>query len=129
MSRMLVVLRYRNGEPEPLDMDLVRDTLAPYIGTAGEDLRDGVLIRTAEGYEVKLDVSDVCVSVSRYPAGQFFDVLAELVDRLGATVLSSDQPVTIRQEEDRAHLSEDIREGAVVVATTGPALEGHFTGS
>ncbi|KOG21271.1 MULTISPECIES: hypothetical protein [Streptomyces] len=129
MSRTLFVLRYRGGEPEPLDMQLVREVLEPYVVTAGADLADGVLIRTADGFEVDVDVNEVCVSVSRYPAGQFFDVLATLVDRLGATVLSSDRPVVIRSERDRAELSEDIREGAVVVATTAPALEGHFTGS
>ncbi|MFB6843015.1 hypothetical protein [Streptomyces sp. NPDC056361] len=129
MSRTLFVLRYRDGEPAPLDMELVRDVLEPYIVSAGADLADGVLIRTADGHEVEVDVNDVCVSVSRFPSGQFFDVLARLVDRLGAAVLSSDRPVVIREEGDRAELSEDIREGAVVVATTGPALEGHFTGS
>ncbi|MGW1719028.1 hypothetical protein [Streptomyces sp. NPDC002156] len=128
MSRMLFVLRYRNGEPEPLDMELVREVLAPYVVTADEDLRHGVLIRTADGHEVDLDVNDVCVAVNRFPPGRFFDVLAELVDRLGASVLSSDRPAIIRQEEDRAHLSEDIREVAVVVATTRPALEDYLGG-
>jgi hypothetical protein len=128
MSRRLFVLRYRNGEPEPLDMELVRDVLAPYIVNADDDLRNGVLIRTADGHEVDLDVNDVCVAVSRFPPGQFFDILAELVDRVGAGVLSSDMPVIIRQERDRTHLSEDIREVAVVVATTRPALEGYFGG-
>ncbi|MFF3769789.1 hypothetical protein [Streptomyces sp. NPDC002232] len=129
MSRMLFVLRYRDGEPEPLDMKLVREVLEPYLVAAGEDLTEGVLIRTADGHEVDVDVNDVCVSVSRFPTGQFFDILARLVDRLGAAVLSSDRPVVIREERDRAGLSEDIREGAVVVAVTGPALESHFTGS
>ncbi|MFF9426279.1 hypothetical protein [Streptomyces sp. NPDC014746] len=129
MSRMLFVLRYRDGEPEPLDMKLVREVLEPYLVAAGEDLTEGLLIRTADGHEVDVDVNDVCVSVSRFPTGQFFDILARLVDRLGAAVLSSDRPVVIREERDRAGLSEDIREGAVVVAVTGPALESHFTGS
>ncbi|MEE1815097.1 hypothetical protein PUR59_08725 [Streptomyces sp. SP18ES09] len=129
MSRMLFVLRYRDGEPEPLDMKLVREVLEPYLVAPGEDLTEGLLIRTADGHEVDVDVNDVCVSVSRFPTGQFFDILARLVDRLGAAVLSSDRPVVIREERDRDGLSEDIREGAVVVAVTGPALESHFTGS
>ncbi|MFK0210637.1 hypothetical protein [Streptomyces sp. NPDC090298] len=128
MSRALFVLRYRNGKPEPLDMKLVRGVLQPYIVAAGADLAEGVTIRTADGHEVDVDVNDVCVSVGRFPSGQFFALLAQLVDRLGATILSSDRPVVIREERDRAELSEDIREGAVVVATTGPALEAHFAG-
>ncbi|MFD9455234.1 hypothetical protein ACFWBC_19370 [Streptomyces sp. NPDC059985] len=128
MSRMLFVLRYRNGRPEPLDMDAVREVLAPHLGAADEHPRDGALIRTADGYEVEVDVNDVCVAVSRFPPGRFFGVLAELVERLGASVLSTDRPVIIREEGDRAHLSDDLREGAVVMATTAPALEGHFSG-
>ncbi|GAA1535313.1 hypothetical protein GCM10009730_50690 [Streptomyces albidochromogenes] len=85
MSRTLFVLRYRNGEPELLDMELVREVLAPFA-TVGDDLTDGVLLRTTDGYEVDVDVNPVRIAVSRYPPGQFFHILAELVDRLGASV-------------------------------------------
>ncbi|MFE0653549.1 hypothetical protein ACFVZH_33800 [Streptomyces sp. NPDC059534] len=128
MGRTLFVLRYRDGEPEPLPMDAVREVLAPYVVAADEDLRNGVLIRTADGHEVDVDVNEVCVAFSRFPGGSFFDVLARLVDRLGATVIPVDRPVIIRGEGDRAHLSADIRDGAVVVATTGPALDAFLGG-
>ncbi|MEU7280340.1 hypothetical protein AB0A69_16370 [Streptomyces sp. NPDC045431] len=126
---MLFVLRYRNGEPEPLDMDLVREVLRPYIVAADEDLTNGVLIRTADGHELDVDVNEVSVAVNRFPSGQFFDILAELVERLGASVIPTDRPVILREEGDRAHLSADMRESAAVVATTGPALEAFLSGS
>ncbi|MFD7497484.1 hypothetical protein ACFV8T_34945 [Streptomyces sp. NPDC059832] len=52
----------------------------------------GALIRAADGYEVDVDVGEVCIAVNRFPPGQFFDVLAELADRLRASV--PDGPVT-----------------------------------
>ncbi|GAA2999247.1 hypothetical protein Sfulv_43000 [Streptomyces fulvorobeus] len=126
---MLFVLRYRNGQPEPLDLELVREVLAPYIVAADEDLMNGVLIRTPDGHEVDVDVNEMCVAVSRFPPGRFFDVLAELVDRLGASVTPSDRPVILREETDRAHLPAEAGEGATVVAMTGPVLEGYLSGS
>ncbi|MFE6101686.1 hypothetical protein ACFVQ4_17160 [Streptomyces laurentii] len=122
MGCTLFVLRFREGEPESLDQALVRDVLAPYIVRASEDLRNGVLIRTPEGCEVEVDVTDLCVAVSCFPPGRFFDILAGLIDRLDAIVIFSYGPPVIRREEDRAHLAEDMREAAVVVATEGPAL-------
>ncbi|WP_240137956.1 hypothetical protein [Streptomyces sp. MUM 178J] len=126
---MLFVLRYRNGEPEPLDMELVREALGPYIVAADEDLMNGVLIRTADGHEVDVDVNEVCVAVNRFPPGQFFDVLAQLVGRLEASVTPTDMPMILREEEDRAHLPPEAREKAVVVTMTGPAIERHLSGS
>ncbi|MFJ1898006.1 hypothetical protein [Streptomyces sp. NPDC088115] len=127
---MLFVLRYRNGEPEPLDLELVRQVLAPYTVEADEDLTDGVRIRTSDGHEVELDINEVCVAVSRFPPGQFFEILARLVDALGAGVTLADRPAVLRAEDDRPHLpDEPWRDEAVVVEMTGPALEDFVNGS
>lgn len=129
MSRTLFVLRYRDGAPEPLDLQVVHEVLAPHAVDGGDDILGGVLLRTAEGHEVDVDVNEVCVAVSRFPAGHFFDVLAELVDRLGASVTPSDGPVVLRREEDRTELPAEVREAATVVAMTGPALDAALNGS
>lgn len=129
MSRMLFVLRYSNGEPEPLDMDLVRDVLGSYVVDTDDDLMNGVLIRTADDREVGFDVNPLCLAVSRFPPGQFFDILAQLVDRLGASVLPTDRPAILREEGHRAHLPEPARESAAVVEMTGSALENFLSGS
>ncbi|MGN5630448.1 hypothetical protein [Streptomyces sp. AC154] len=127
---MLFVLRYRNGEPEPLDMELVRQVLAPHIVDADEDLTNGARIRTADGHEVELDINEVCIAVSRFPTGQFFEILARLVDRLGAGVTLADRPAVLRTEDDRSHLPDEAgRDEAVVVEMTGPALEDFVNGS
>ncbi|MFJ5846006.1 hypothetical protein [Streptomyces sp. NPDC092903] len=127
---MLFVLRYRNGEPEPLDLELVRQVLAPYTVEADEDLTEGVRIRTSDGHEVELDINEVCVAVSRFPPGQFFEILARLVDELGAGVTLADRPAVLRAEDDRPHLpDEPWRDEAVVVEMTGPALEDFVNGS
>ncbi|MFJ1926012.1 MULTISPECIES: hypothetical protein [unclassified Streptomyces] len=127
---MLFVLRYRNGEPEPLDLELVRQVLAPYTVEADEDLTEGVRIRTSDGHEVELDINEVCVAVSRFPPGQFFEILARLVDALGAGVTLADRPAVLRAEDDRPHLpDEPWRDEAVVVEMTGPALEDFVNGS
>ncbi|GHI82830.1 hypothetical protein Sxan_01940 [Streptomyces xanthophaeus] len=60
----MFVLRYRNGEPEPLDLGLVREVLEPYAVAIGPDLRDGVLIRTADGHEAEVDVNEFCLDGS-----------------------------------------------------------------
>ncbi|MGW6704291.1 hypothetical protein ACWGDE_05300 [Streptomyces sp. NPDC054956] len=129
MSRCMFVLRYRDGEPEPFDMDVVREVLEPYIVAAGADLRDGVLLRAADGHEFEVDVNDVCLAVNRFPPGQFFDILAELVDRLEASVTLMDRPVILRREEDRGHLPAEAREGSTVVAMTGRAIEAFAGGT
>ncbi|MEW1803683.1 hypothetical protein [Streptomyces virginiae] len=127
MGRMLFVLRYRNGEPEPLGTPVLREVLGPYAVAADADFRDGVLIRTIDGHDVEIDVNEVCLAVSRFPPGQFFDVLARLVDRLGASVVPMNRPAVLRREEDRAHLPPAGRREAVVVAMTGRALEAALT--
>lgn len=128
MSRTMFVLRFRNGEPESLDMNLVREVLAPYLVSADEGFED-VLIRTADDREVEFDMNPLCLAVNRFPPGQFFDILAQLVDRLGASVLPMDRPAILREEGDRAHLPESAREAAAVVEMTGPALENFLSGS
>ncbi|MFJ7157257.1 hypothetical protein ACIQUQ_20205 [Streptomyces sp. NPDC101118] len=132
---MLFVIRYRDGEPEPLETETVREVLAPYAvagagaGTGpGTGPLDGVLIRTPEGHEVDVDVNPWCLGISRFPPGRFFDVLAELADRLRASVVPSDRPVVLRREEDRGHLPREARRDAVVVALTGLALARALTG-
>ncbi|MCZ7459321.1 hypothetical protein [Streptomyces sp. WMMC940] len=109
-------------------MDLVREVLGPYVVAADEYFQD-VLIRAADGHEAEVDINEVCLAVSRFPPGRFFDILAELVDRLGASVTLMDRPVILRKEEDRAHLPVVARQGAVVVSMTGRAIEGFATGS
>jgi hypothetical protein len=149
MSRSVFVLRYREGEPEPLGRALVRKVLGPYVIAADEDFQGGVLIRAADGQEAEVDVNEVCLAVSRYPPGRFFDILAELVDRLGASVSPTDRPVVLRREGDRlgasvsptdrpvvlrregdrAHLPAEAQRGAVTVAMTGRAMENFLSGS
>ncbi|MDI9886350.1 hypothetical protein QMZ92_18700 [Streptomyces sp. HNM0645] len=57
----------------------MREVLTPYIA-ADDDLMNGMLMRTVDGHEVDVDVNEVCVAVNCCPSGQFFDVLAALVD-------------------------------------------------
>ncbi|MFF5976780.1 hypothetical protein ACFY7C_35275 [Streptomyces sp. NPDC012769] len=109
-------------------MNLVREVLAPYLVSADEGF-EGALIRTPDDREVEFDINELCVAVNRFPPGRFFGILAELVDRLGASVLPMDRPAVIREEGDRAHLPEPGREAAVVVATTGPAWENFISGA
>ncbi|WP_319663120.1 hypothetical protein [Streptomyces sp. MI02-7b] len=115
-----------NGEPEPLDAEVVREVLGPYVVAADEDFGD-VLIRTADGYEVQADFNGVCIAVGRFPPGQFFDIVAELVDRLRAAVILTDRPPLLRDEADRIHLPGDA-EDAVVVEITGAAIENFVSG-
>ncbi|MFF3561337.1 hypothetical protein ACFYXS_14975 [Streptomyces sp. NPDC002574] len=127
MSRMMFILRFVNGEPEALDSEVVRGVLGPYVVAADEDFGD-VLIRTADGYEAEVDFNGVCIAVGRFPPGQFFDIVAELVDRLRAAVILTDCPPIVREEADRAHLPGDA-EDAVVVEITGSAIEDFVSGS
>ncbi|MFB8039307.1 hypothetical protein ACFC5Z_41785 [Streptomyces sp. NPDC056004] len=112
-----------------MDMDLVRKILGPYVVAADEDFQGGVLIRAADGHDVEVDINEACLAVSRFPPGLFFDILAELVDRLGASVTPTDRPVILRKEEDRAHLPVEARQGAVAVGMTGRAIESFVCGS
>lgn len=126
---MLFVLRFRSGEPEPLDLDAVREVLGPYAVGGGADPLEGLLVRTADGREVEVDVDRLCVGVARFPPGHFSDLLAALVDRLGASVLPCDRPALLRAEADRRHLPGAAREEAVVVPMTGRAVESFLGGS
>ncbi|MEU6343479.1 hypothetical protein ABZ883_21360 [Streptomyces sp. NPDC046977] len=127
MSRTMFILAYENGEPKPLDMDLLKEVLKPYVVKADENFQDA-LIQLADGYQAELDINEVCIGISRFPPGQFFDVLAELVDRLGATVIPMDRPTILRREGDRSSLPPEGRENAVVVRMTGQALETFISG-
>ncbi|MFJ4848734.1 MULTISPECIES: hypothetical protein [unclassified Streptomyces] len=123
----MFILVYENGEPKPLDMDLLKEILKPYVVAADEDFQD-VLIQLADGYQAELDINEVCIGISRFPPGHFFDVLAELVDRLGATVIPMDRPTILRREEDRSRLPPEGREDSAVVRMTGRAMEAFISG-
>ncbi|MFD9970382.1 hypothetical protein ACFWYA_19880 [Streptomyces sp. NPDC059011] len=123
---MLLVLRYRNGDREPLDMEIVREALVPHMVAADGDLMNGVLIRTVDGHESTwTSTRSASPSTAFRPAGSSTS-WPRWWTRLGASVPPTDLPVTLREEEDRAHLPAGAGENAVVVAMTGPDLEGYL---
>ncbi|OEJ55170.1 hypothetical protein [Streptomyces agglomeratus] len=85
------------------------------------------MIRTTDGYE--MDVNEACVAANRYPPGQFFELLAELADRLGASLPPTGRPVILREEKDRAHFPAEVGKDAAVVAMTSSDLERYLCGS
>jgi uncharacterized protein CbrC (UPF0167 family) len=118
--------KFRHGDIVPVDASTVREVLEPY---APYDVPEGeavTWVRTADGSE-----ADVCldhgVCFDR-PGRGVLDLVAEVARRTGAAVLLLGDPTTaiVTSAGDREHLSEDLREGAVVVppaALTGNAIE------
>lgn len=114
--------RFVEGEPESLDERVTREVLAPHAVNADQDSEE-MLIRAADGGEAEVTVSADGISVHRFASGAVLDIVAELADRLGAAIVAPDG-VLVSGEEQRANLPEGLRNGAVVVEMTGPALQG-----
>ncbi|MGA5870350.1 hypothetical protein [Streptomyces cinereoruber] len=126
MGYGLSLHRFAGGEPQVLDDRVVRDVLAPHVVAASPDATE-VVIRTADGGEAELHVTTDGISVHRFPPGDVLNVVAELADRLGATVLLPDGAL-VRDEPQRANLPDGLRETAAVVAMTGRGLRDALDG-
>jgi hypothetical protein len=121
MGYGLSLHRFVGGEPETLDEQVAREVLTPHAVTRDQGAKE-LLVRAADGGEAEVTVSTDGISVGRFPPGGILDLVAELADRLGAAVVLPDG-VLVGSEEQRANLPDGLRDAAVVVEMTGPALQ------
>ncbi|MFJ3782255.1 hypothetical protein [Streptomyces sp. NPDC090093] len=126
MGYGLSLHRFAGGEPQALDDRVVRAVLAPHVVAASPDAAE-VVIRTADGGEAELHVTTDGISVHRFPPGDVVDVVAELADRLGATVLLPDGAL-VRDETRRTDLPDGLHETAAVIEMTGRGLRAALDG-
>ncbi|MGI5199034.1 hypothetical protein ACQEVY_36285 [Streptomyces sp. CA-288835] len=83
-------------------------------------------IRAADGSEAELIADKNSVLVLRPHRGAVFDIIAELVSRLGAVVIDPTWGRAACREEERAHLPTEMQEEAIVIEMTGEALASLF---
>ncbi|MEV5788036.1 hypothetical protein AB0L42_45025 [Streptomyces sp. NPDC052287] len=125
MSYSLGLYKFVDGELVSPDMDVVRAVLAPYGAVPGKSTADDMdfWIRTDDGGEAELSVSDNMVGVERPSLGQIRDVIAELADRIGAGVLTP-HGIFVFREDSRGHLPEGMENDSIFVPEiTREALE------
>ncbi|MCL6734681.1 hypothetical protein [Streptomyces neyagawaensis] len=130
-----MVLRFVDGgeTPVPLDPAVVREVLEPYDAdgpgaTEGEDGSPAYRVRAADGSEAEIFADDHGLTVHRPHAGEVWDIVAELVARLGAVVLDPSGTGVVCRAEEHGHLPARWRDDAVVIEMTGEALETALTG-
>ncbi|WP_416970971.1 hypothetical protein [Streptomyces sp. 4F14] len=109
----------------PPDPAVVRDVLGPYAVVEPSDAE--YWVRAEDGGEAEFFVDAYGITVERPQPGGVFGLVAELAVRLGAVVVEPGGHVACRAQEDVARLPESLREGAIVIEMTGPALEAALT--
>ncbi|QKW27312.1 hypothetical protein HUT11_15205 [Streptomyces seoulensis] len=119
--------------PVPMDPATVRAVLEPYdIGDPQRTERpDGTMefwVRAPAGGEAAMLVDEYGILVERPTVGGVFDIVAELLSRLGAVVLRPSDSVAVCRAEEHPHLPPAMREDALVIEMTGGALEYALTG-
>ncbi|MDG5801583.1 hypothetical protein P9869_02690 [Streptomyces ossamyceticus] len=133
-----MVFRFVDGgeTPVPLDPAVVREVLRPHDephdadGPGIPEGGDGSLafrVRAADGSEAEIFADDLGLTVHRPHAGEVWDIVAELVARLGAVVLDPSGTGVVCRAEEHGHLPARWRD-AVVIEMTGEALETALTG-
>ncbi|MFE9779686.1 hypothetical protein ACFYPA_16170 [Streptomyces sp. NPDC005775] len=118
--------------PVPLDLASVRALLEPYdVGAPGGAAADGTLaflVRASDGSEAEIFVDERCIGVHRPQSGGVFAILAELVSRLGVTVIDPSRAGVVCSPEAYAHLPAGLRDDALVIEPTRETLEAALTG-
>ncbi|MGW0842589.1 hypothetical protein ACWD26_20990 [Streptomyces sp. NPDC002787] len=136
MSWSPVILKFVDGGEVPvrLDLALIRAVLEPHdVGdprlTVGEDGSLAFWVRASDGSEAEIFAGGQDIAVHRPHAGGVWDIVAELVSRLGAVVFEPSRGGIVCRAEEHAHLPADMRDDAIVIETmTGEALEAALTG-
>lgn len=133
-----MIFKFADGgeEPVPLDPASIRAVLEPHeVGdprlTAGTG-KDGGLefwVRAPDGSEAEIFADARCIAVHRPHAGAVWDIVAELVSRLGAVVFDPSGGGVVCRAEEHAHLPASMRDDVTVIEMTGEALEVALTGS
>ncbi|WP_344386954.1 hypothetical protein [Streptomyces vastus] len=97
--------------------------LDPYV--TARDPEHGFLQLTAgDGGQADVYTStDTNITVSHFSVGEIMDVIADLLQRLGAVLVLPGGTVVLQREEDREHLSQDLKDGWThVVASTAEEI-------
>ena len=131
-----MVLKFVDGgeEPVPLDPASIRAVLEPHdVGdpqlTVGEDGGLAFWVRAPDGSEAEIFADTRCIAVHRPHAGAVWDIVAELVSRLGAVVFDPSGGGVVCRAQEHAHLPASMRDDVTVIEMTGEALETTLTGS
>ncbi|MFE2332755.1 hypothetical protein [Streptomyces coelicoflavus] len=117
MAYSLGLYAFSEGELSAFDTDLVRTVLSPVAAVQEGVTDDGATeywIRAADGSEAEVSVLGGHIGVTRPQAGDVWQIIIELADRLRAAVLLPDGTLLCR-EEMRGHLPEGMRNDAVLV--------------
>ncbi|MFF5445782.1 hypothetical protein [Streptomyces sp. NPDC012888] len=131
MSYSVFLLRFVDGEVASLDAERFREVTGPYLVVGG--LEEGFSqVRAEDGgaadlYHASSDEAGMsCVTATHFARGAMLGVLARLAAALGASIVPQDGGALIFHEEERGHLPAELREGALVIAPTGDALQAVF---
>lgn len=118
MSFEVFVMRFAGGEAVPLDQDVVRQVLDPYV-TARDAEGLELAVETPDGGQADVVLRDDCVTFHRFGGAGVMDLVSALLRRLEAVLIVPGGPFLVHRAEDWAHAPS---EGPVVVAPDGGAL-------
>jgi hypothetical protein len=130
-----MIFKFVDGGETPVRLDpaLIRAVLEPHdVGDPRLTVDgDGSLqfwVRASDGSEAEIFADAQGIAVHRPHAGGVWDIVAELVSRLGAVVIDPSRGGVVCRVEERAHLPEDLRADATVIEMTGEVLEATLIG-
>ncbi|MFB6619636.1 hypothetical protein ACIGFK_16670 [Streptomyces sp. NPDC085524] len=128
MSYSIFLLRFVDGEVVPLDAGTLRRMTEPYLVAGGQE--EGFSqIRAADGGEADLyhessaENGMPCLTATHFARGAMLGVLARPAAALGASIVPQDGRALIFREDDRAHLPEELRGKARIMAPTAEAFQ------
>lgn len=123
MSYSIYVQRFAHGDAAPMDDERGQVLLAPHV-VAREPEYGFVRIRASDGGEADVYASPGSIMVSRFAWGGILDIVADLVERLGAVILLPEGVAILGTAQDRSHLPVELQTDAVVVDLSGAAIQG-----
>lgn len=129
-----MIFKFVDGGEVPalLDQALIRAVLEPHdVGDPQLTVEgDGGLqfwVRASDGSEAEIFADAQGVEVHRPHAGGVWNIVAELVSRLGAVIIDPSKGGVVCRTEERPHLPADMQDDAIVIEMTGEALEAALT--
>ncbi|MEU6343728.1 hypothetical protein ABZ883_22625 [Streptomyces sp. NPDC046977] len=124
MSYDIYVHRFEGGESAPLDKVIAAEVLDSYVVVR---VPDNKFLQLDMGRNERADVyfsTDTHITFTRFGGERIMDIVAELLERLGASLVLLGGTVVLRQEAHREHLPQLMRDDdwSVVVARTGQEI-------
>ncbi|WP_200216457.1 hypothetical protein [Micromonospora coerulea] len=112
--------RFVDDDVAAMPADLFGTVFGPYVDRREPEFGSAHITVPDGGDATFYGVTDVQIDslmITRFSPGQVLDLLVEFANRAGGVIIPPDCPTMLTVEEQRGVVPEELRSGAVVVAS------------